>query len=191
MNNPLLDRLRSAWENLNDRERRMLLLLGAVAMGLLLLTPPLMLGLGNSELEAQNQELRSVLEQLSIQHRRLAQLSEDRKKAEQRYSNKTPPLGSFMESEAKKQGLTLQEVTDQPEKTVGRYLRRSVTVSLPQVGLTPVISLLSGIVESGHPVAIEEIQVDHFQPGDQYSVKLGILTYDKLAAAVSGEASDG
>lgn len=191
MNSALLDRLRSAWENLNDRERRMLLLLGAVAVGLLLLTPPLMLGLGNSELEAQNQELRSVLDQLSIQHARLAQLSEDRKKAEQRYSNKTPPLGSFMESEAKKQGLTLQEVTDQPEKTIGRYLRRSVTVSLPQVGLTPVISLLSGIVESGHPVAIEQIQIDHFQPGDQYSVKLGILTYDKLATAVSGEASDG
>lgn len=192
MNNPLLDRLRTFWENLNDRERRMLLLLGAVAVGLLLLTPPLMLALGNAELESENQELRSVLDQLSIQRTRLLQLSEDRKNAEQRYRNKTPPLGSFMESEAKKQGLTLQEVTDQPEKTVGRYLRRSVTVSLPQVGLSPVINLLSGIVESGHPIAIEQIQIDHFQPGDQYSVKLGILTFDKLAAAApSGEANDG
>jgi hypothetical protein len=191
MNNPLLDRLRIAWENLNDRERRMLLLLGGVVLGLLLLTPPLMLSLSNSELEAQNGELRSVLEQLSIQHARLAQLTEDRKNAEQRYRNRTPPLGSFMELEAKKQGLTLQEVTDQPEKTVGRYLRRSVTVSLPQIGLTPVISLLSSIVESGHPVAIEEIQLDHFQPGDQYSVKLGILTYDKLATAPSGDAASG
>ena len=191
MNNPLLDRLRTFWENLNDRERRMLLVLGAVAVGILLLTPPLMLGLGNSELQSENQELRSVLDQLQIQHVRLLQLSEDRKNAEQRYRNKTPPLGSFMESEAKKQGLTLQEVTDQPEKTVGRYLRRSVTVSLPQVGLSPVINLLSGIVESGHPIAIEQIQIDHFQPGDQYSVKLGILTYDKLAAAQSSEASDG
>src|SRR5262245_32981497 len=107
MNNPLLDRLRTFWENLNDRERRMLMLLGAVAVGLLLLTPPLMLALGNSELESENQELRSVLEQLSIQRARLLQLSEDRKNAEQRYRNKTPPLGSFMESEAKKQGLTL------------------------------------------------------------------------------------
>jgi hypothetical protein len=189
MNSSLLDRLRIAWENLNDRERRMLLLLGGVLVGLLLLTPPLMLSLSNNELETQNGELRSVLDQLSIQHTRLAQMTEDRKNAELRYRNRTPPLGSFMESEAKKQGLTLQEVTDQPEKTVGRYLRRSVTVSLPQIGLTPVISLLSSIVESGHPVAIEEIQLDHFQPGDQYNVKLGILTYDKLAAAPSGEGS--
>jgi type II secretory pathway component PulM len=191
MNNAFFDRLRSSWENLNDRERRMLLVLGSVLVGLLLLMPPVLLTMTNNELETQNAELRTVLNQLSIQRVRLAQLSTDRRNAEQRYRNKTPPLGSFMEAQAKKQGLTLQEVTDQPEKTVGRYLRRSVTVSLPQIGLTPVISLLSSIVESGHPVAIEQIQIDHFTPGDQYTVRLGILTYDKLAAAPAGDAAEG
>jgi type II secretory pathway component PulM len=186
MNNALFDRLRNSWENLNDRERRMLGLLSGVVVAVLLLLPPVMLTMSNGELEGQNAELRSVLDQLAMQHVRLQQLIEDRRKADAQYRNKTPPLGSFMESEAKKQGLTLQEVTDQPEKTVGRYLRRSVSVSLPQVGLTPVISLLSGIVESGHPVAIEQIQIDHFQPGDQYSVRLGVLTFDKLAPGTSG-----
>jgi type II secretory pathway component PulM len=189
--NSLFDRLRSSWDNLNDRERRMALLLGGVLLALLLLLPPVMLSLSNSELEAQNDELRSVLEQLSIQHAKLAQLAQDRKNADQRYRNKTPPLGSFMESEAKKQGLTLQEVTDQPEKTVGKYLRRSITVSLPQIGLTPVVMLLSSIVESGHPIAIEQIQIDHYQPGDQYGVKLGILTYDKLGQSADGKAASG
>jgi hypothetical protein len=185
MNSNLLDRLRASWDNLNDRERRMLSVLGGLVLALLLLLPPVLLSLGNNDLQAQNDELRSVLDQLAIQRGRLMRLAEDRKNAEQRYKNKTPPLGSFMESEAKKQGLTLQEVTDQPEKTVGRYLRRSVTVSLPQTGLTPVINLLSSIVESGHPVAIQEIQLDHYQPGDQYNVKLGILTYDKLTETAS------
>jgi hypothetical protein len=194
--NSFLDRLRNSWENLSDRERRMAMLLGGFMLALLLLLPPVMLSLGNSELEAQNDELRGVLEQLTIQRARLAQLAQDRRNAEARYRNKTPPLGSFMESEAKKQGLTLQEVTDQPEKTVGKYQRRSITVSLPQIGLTPVITLLSSIVESGHPIAIEQIQIDHYQPGDQYGVKLGILTYDKLPsandqAAKGGEGNDG
>jgi hypothetical protein len=178
--NSILDRLRTSWYNLNDRERRMLSILGALGLLLLLLLPPLMLSLSNSELQTENDELRSVLDQLDKQRGRLLQLAQDRKNAEQRYLNKTPPLGSFLEAEAKKQGLTLQEVTDQPEKTVGRYQRRSVTVSLPQTGLTPVIQLMSGIVTSGHPVAIQEIQLDHYQPGDIYNVKLGILTYDKL-----------
>lgn len=182
MNN-LIDRLRASWYNLNDRERRMLSLLGGVLLVLLLLLPPLMLSLSNSELQSENEELRSVLDQLSKQRNHLMQLAQERKNAEARYQNKTPPLGSFLEAKAKEQGLTLQEVTDQPEKTVGRYQRRSVTVSLPQTGLTPVIQLMSSIVQSGHPVAIQQIQLDHYQPGDQYNVKLGILTYDKVSGA--------
>jgi general secretion pathway protein M len=183
MNNTLIERLRASWYNLNERERRMLTVLGGVVLVLMLLLPPLMLSLSNSELQSENDELRSVLEQLSKQRGRLMQLAQERKSAEARYLNKTPPLGSFLEAEAKKQGITLQEVTDQPEKTVGRYQRRSVSVSLPQTGLTPVIQLMSSIVQSGHPVAIQEIQLDHYQPGDQYNVKLGILTYDKLSSA--------
>lgn len=176
----LFDRLRASWENLNDRERRMLSILGAVLGALLLIMPPILLVMDNADLEVQNSELRDVVEQLDMQRTRLARLAQERKAADLKYANKTPPLGSFMESEAKKQGLTLQEVTDQPEKTVGRYLRRSVSVALPQVALTPLIQLLSSIVESGHPIAIDQLQIDHYQSGDQFNVRLGVLTFDKL-----------
>ena len=185
LNNPLFERLRTFWENLNDRERRMLSILGIVIGALLLVLPPVLLILDNADLESQNAELRSVVEQLDVQRAKLARITQERHAADQRYLNKTPPLGSFLESEAKKQGLTLQEVTDQPEKTVGRYLRRSVTVALPQVALTPLIKLLSSIVESGHPVAIDQLQIDHYQPGDQFNVKLGVLTFDRLSAAAA------
>jgi type II secretory pathway component PulM len=191
MNNPLFERLRATWDNLNDRERRMLAILGAVLGAVLLIMPPILLVMDNSDLEAQNEELRNVVEQLDLQRGRLARVAQERHAADQKYLNKTPPLGSFMESEAKKQGLTLQEVTDQPEKTVGRYLRRSVTVALPQVALTPLVNLLSSIVESGHPVAVDQLQIDHFQPGDQFNVKLGILTFDKLPAAVANAEETG
>jgi type II secretory pathway component PulM len=183
MNNPLFERLRASWENLNDRERRMLSILGAILGAVLLIMPPILLVMDNTDLEVQNAELRNVVEQLDLQRNRLARIAQERRAADQKYLQKTPPLGSFMESEAKKQGLTLQEVTDQPEKTVGHYLRRSVTVALPQVALTPLINLLSSIVESGHPVAVDQLQIDHFQAGDQYNVKLGILTFDKVQAA--------
>lgn len=174
----LLERARDTWESLNDRERRMLSILGAVFAALLFLLPPVMLGMGNASIKSDNDELRAVLDQLAMQHARLAHLAEERKNADKRYRNKTPSLGTFIEGKAKEQGLTLQEVTDQPEKVVGNYLRRSVTVSLGQVGLSPVINLLSSLVESPHPVAIDKIQIDHFQPGDQYNVRLGIVTYD-------------
>ncbi len=179
MNNPIFEGIRQRWENLNDRERRMLTVLGLIVALLALLMPPIVLTMDNQELEAQNADLRDTLEHLAEQHDKLAQLANARHADEQRFHNKTPSLGSFMEAEAKKQGLTLQEVTDQPGKTSGRYTRRGVTVSLPTVGLSPVINLLASITESPYPVAIDSIQIDHFQPGDQYNVKLGVLTYDK------------
>ncbi len=183
----LLERLRDTWESLNDRERRMLSILGAVFAALLFLLPPIMLGMGNASIESENEELRAVLDQLAMQHGRLAHLAEERKNADKRYRNKTPSLGTFLEGKAKEQGLALQEVTDQPEKVVGNYLRRSVTVSLGQVGLSPVINLLSSLVESQHPVAIDKIQIDHFQPGDQYNVKLGVVTYDYKGGAAKSD----
>lgn len=191
MNNAIFNRIRESWENLNERERRLLSMLGAAVACAALLLPPVMLTMRNTEIESDNDELRSVLDRLAQQRGKLSHLMEERTAAEHLYANKTPSLGSFLESEAKKQGVTLQEVTDQPEKQVGKYLRRSVTVSLPQVGLTPVINLLSSVVESGHPVAINQIQFDHYQPGDQYNVKLGILTYDKQAGSSRKGKSDG
>jgi type II secretory pathway component PulM len=182
MNNAFVERLRTAWENLNDRERRMLAILGAVAALLLLVLPPVVLALDNADLETENAELRSVLERLSMQHDKLQRLAKERAAMEMRYKNKTPPLGSFLEAEAKKQGLTLQEVTDKPAKSSGAYLRRSVTASLAQVQLTPVINLLSSIVDSPYPVAVDHIQVDHFQPGDQFNIKLGVVTFDKTGS---------
>lgn len=188
--NSLFDRLRATWENLNDRERRMLTILGVVLGAVLLIMPPILLVMDNSDLEAQNAELRGAVEQLDLQRNKLTHLMQERRAADAKYLNKTPPLGSFMESEAKKQGLTLQEVTDQPEKTVGKYLRRSVTVALPQVALTPLINLLSSIVESGHPVAVDQLQIDHYQAGDQYNVKMGITTFDKTQGTTTAGAEE-
>jgi paraquat-inducible protein B len=154
-----------------------------------LLAPPAVLALDNQDLESENEELQSTLDHLNQQSARLQQLAATRHNDEARYKNKTPSLGAFMESEAKKQGLTLQEVTDQPGKSVGRYARRSVTVALPQAGLSPVINLLSSISETPYPVAVDHIQIDHFTPGDQYNVKLGLVTFDKQAAAKKEGAS--
>ncbi len=191
MNNAFLDRMRQSWEDLNDRERRMLSIMALALAAVALLAPPVWLTMRNTDIEAENAELRGVLERLASQRTKLMRLADERQAADKLYLNKTPSLGSFLEAQAKKQGVTLQEVTDQPEKDQGHYLRRSVTVSLPQVGLTPVINLLSSIVESGHPVAVDHIQIDHFQPGDQYNVKLGILTYDKQAVASSNTKKSG
>jgi len=185
----LLEGLRSRWAALNDRERRLLGMLGAVAAAFMLAFPLFLTARQNTDLEERNGELRRVLALISEQRPRLQQLADARKTAAARYQHKTPPLGSFLETEAGKHGLTIREVTDQPEKSSGNYHRRSATASIHDVDLTGVINMLSGIVSSNYPVAIEHVQIEHYQPGDKYVFKLGVLTFDRKTAAETSNES--
>ena len=177
--NPTLDRLRAIWDELNDREQLMVAALAAVAAFCILAFPLLWTARQNAEIEDQNAQLRAALALIGQHRAELQQAAEGRKQAALRYTHHTPPLGTFLEGEAKKHSLTIREVTDQPEKATGNYHRRSVRASINDVGLTGIMDLLSGIVSSENPVAVDQIQIEHYQAGDTYKFKLGVLTFDK------------
>jgi hypothetical protein len=181
----LVERLRVFWDNLNERERRLLTALGVVFAVLALCFPLLWIADYNSTIEEENAEYRSMLDRLQREGGHLKQLMEARKASAALYKRKTPALGSFLEAQASKQNLKLQEVTDQPEKAVGTYLRRNVRAGIPDVDLTSAVNLLSGIAASGYPVAIDHLQIEHYKSGDVYNLKLGVLTFDKKAKTKS------
>jgi hypothetical protein len=186
----LLDRFRTFWDGLNDRERRMLAILGVTLGMLVLLLPLVLITWQNQALSEESEELRSAIATIE-EHRTALALQEDaRRSAETRYKNATPPLGTFLESEAGKHQLSLFEVTEQPEKTEGSYNRRAVRAGINDVDLTGIMNLLSGIVTSAHPVAVDHIQIEHPQSGDKYRLKLGVLTFDRKKAA-AGKAQEG
>lgn len=186
----LLDRVGLAWAKLSEREKRMLGALGGTA-GLLILAFPLFwIAAQNGQIEEDNAALRGVIATLSERRAELKQLAEARRTSQARYRNKTPSLGTFLEAEAKKHGLALQEITDDPEKAFGGYLRRGTRASIPDVALTPVVNLLSGIIASPYPLAVHRVQLEHFQPGDNYTLKFGVVTYDKRAGQGGGTGAD-
>jgi hypothetical protein len=186
--NALLDRVRGFWDGLNDRERRLVGAMLAMLVALVLGFPLFWTAHQNGGIEEENLALREALELISEHRDELRLLAETRRTSAARYRNRTPSLGSFLEGEAKKHDLTIREVTDQPEKAFGNYHRRSVSASTNEAGLTPIVNMLSGIVSSPYPVAIEHIQLEHYQPGDTYRFKLGVLTFDQKAASKASSA---
>lgn len=175
--------LRRSWDNLNERERRLVSLLGAVFGALIVFLVVYGSTAAIEDAEEESDQIESVLNDIARAKGRLRAREAERRSAAQRYETPAPPLGSFLESQARTAGLTVREVNDQPEKVNGGFRRRNVRATIPGVGLRPTVDLMANIVQSPYPVAIERIQIEHFQAGDRYNVQLGVLAYDRQSRA--------
>ncbi|MEM9067418.1 MAG: hypothetical protein AAGE52_02900 [Myxococcota bacterium] len=172
-------RIQSSIDNLNDRERKLLTALGGVFIAIVVLLPLYLVTSSISDIETENEEIASVLRDIRNAQGTLAQRQAEREASAARYGRPAPPLGSFIEARASEQELTLREVTDQPEKVLGDFTRRNVRATMPGVNLRPVVKMFTAIENSPFPVAVERIQIEHFRPGDNYNVQVGVIAFDR------------
>lgn len=186
-----LDGARAAFENLNERERKLVLVLGIVLVVLVVFLPLYLLTSSVSDIEEENEQIREALREISQHGGELAEWDAQRQAAERRYRNPAPPLGSFLEAKAREAGYDRPlEVTDQPEKVEGGFTRRNTRASLPNVDLRTAIDMMTAIENSPYPVAIERLHVEHFQTGDRYNIQLGVVAFDKERPAGAAAAED-
>ncbi len=182
----LLDPIRAAYDGLNERERMLVGLLGAVFAAIVVILPLYLVLDSISTMETENEELIAVMSELSDEADELTRRRLEREQALARYTRPAPPLGSFIESTAQVEGLQLREVTDQPAVKIGDFSRRQVRASLAGVNLRPVIKMLSAIERSDYPVSTERIQIDHPADGDTYTVQIGVNAYDRVGGEAEG-----
>jgi len=176
-----LDPVRDAYESLNERERRYVQVLAVVAGAIVIVLPIYLLTTSIAEIEAENDEIQTVLRDIARSRDALAQRKAAREAAAARYDRRAPPLGSFVEQKAKNVDLLIGEVTDQPELALDGFTRREVRVSLPSnAALRPVLQLLADIENSEYPVAVERLRIEHFQQGeDRFNVQFAVAAYDR------------
>lgn len=174
-----LDSLRQQISELNERERKLLTVLGAVFVCILVILPLYLISASISDIETENEAIADVLAEIQDARTELARRDAEREAAMARYGTPTPPLGSFVENEANQQDLRLREVTDQPEQVFGEFRRRAVRASMPNVELRPVIKMVTSIENSRYPVAVNRLQIENYRRGDNYNVELGVITFDR------------
>lgn len=187
----VFDSVRSAFDNLNARERKLVGLLGAIAGAVIVFLPLFMIASAISDIEDENTEIRSVLRDIARAETQLAALRAEREAAERRYDTPAPPLGSFLEAKSREAGYDRPlEVTEQPERVEGGYTRRHVRASLPGVGLRTAVDMLTEVRNSPYPVAVELLQIEHFQAGDRYNVEVGVIAFDRASRGRSSDDDD-
>lgn len=185
------DRLEQIWTGFNEREKRLVGALGAIAAVLVVLMPVYLLSSAISALEEDNDAIAAVLRDIDHAGPELAQREAEAAAAERRYDVRAPALGSFVESQCGEFDVTIQSVTNQPEVEEGRFRRRHVRASLPSAGLRAAVKLITSIEAAPYPIALERIHVEHFQAGeDRFNVEIGVITYDRTSGGAGATDAD-
>lgn len=181
------ERLRQIWTGFTERERRLVGLLGLVFAGVILFLVFYIPSSAIAALEQDNDEMAGVLEEIAAAEDRLAAREAEAEAAERRYDRRAPALGSFVEARATENGATVQQVTNQPEVEEGRFRRRHVRATLPNVSLRSAMHLITELESSEYPIALERIHVEHFSPGnDQFNFEIGVITFDRTGSSAEG-----
>jgi hypothetical protein len=177
--NERLEALRAQWEALTDREKRLVGILGVVAIALVVMLPVYLLSAAIGDLERENEEIAGVLSEIARAEERLAQREAERAAAEARYDQRAPELGTFLEGRSSARQMTIASVTNQPEVQEGRFRKRHVRASFPGTSLRQVVRLMTDLENAPYPIALERVHVEHHQGGDHYNLELGVITYDR------------
>ena len=181
------DNIQGWFDTLNQRERRLLALMGSVFVIMAVVVPMYLMLATISDIETENTDINRVLNDIYRSQDRLEQQKAARRAVDRLYNRKTPSLGGFLEESAQEYGVSGLSITDQPKLDMGHYSRRSVRISLPNVELRPVIDMLADIKNSSYPVAIERIQLDGRRRSKSYSAKLTVNAYDREDGPLTGQ----
>jgi Tfp pilus assembly protein PilN len=188
---PLFANVKRAFDDLSEREQKLVIAMSSIALAMLVVLPMYFVGSSVAELEDDNAELSAVIAEIESSRKELIRRKAEEELMLARYDKKAPPLGTFIEQEARKQQLALKQVVDQPREALGDYTRRRVRVDMQKVSMRPILELLASLANSPYPVTIDRLQIDHPQEGDVFNVQIGISTYDRAEPGEDDETARG
>jgi type II secretory pathway component PulM len=173
------ENVRQGWENLSDRERRLLSSMGAVLLAVIVFGAVWTTTSALGEVERERDAIRLVLADIDRSAELLAKRDAERRATEARYRNKAPALAAYIENRAKDEGIEVGRTLEDDSKVVNGYRRESVRVNFSNVALRPIMHLLTSIAEESSPLAIEKLLIEHYSAGDAYKVDVGLASYER------------
>lgn len=178
------ERLSAAWVGLSERERRLVTLLGIVAVAVSIFLVVYLPSQAIAAIEDDNEEIVEVLADIGAASVRLDERERAAAIAEARFDVRAPALASFLEATASREAITLAEVTNQPELEVGRFRRRHVRAEIANASLRTAVRFMSAVESEPYPIALERIHVQHFTAGeDRFNVEIGVITFDRSGSS--------
>jgi general secretion pathway protein M len=176
---------------LDERERKLLVVLGGVLGALLVLVLPIALVSTLSTKQDENDDIRAVLSEIEDSRSMINERKARHSAVLAKYASPAPPLAGFIEQSAKHHTLTAADTQDKPDTPHGKlYTERFTVVKMHKISMLPFVEMLQEIETSGHPVAVTRLNIKP-RPSepDQYETEVGISAYDRKDTKPAASAS--
>jgi len=184
-------------ERLEDRERRLLVILALVGFVLLVFLIPLAVTAVLHGSRSDNDALRDAIAQITSSRLDVEKDRAARQAIEGRYATPAPPLASLLAGVAAEVGVGIPETQDrQPVPHGKRYEEKATKISLRRVGMLKLARFMERIEQSGFPISLSQLTIRKrgVEP-DSFDVDMVVSAFerkpDKPAAGTEAASAAG
>jgi len=173
--------LRSRFEQLAERERKLLVIFLGLLGGFLVLLVPLLVSMSVSERRDQNDAYREAIDAIADERAVLAKRQEGDAKVVRRYASPAPPLAGMLADFADKSGVSIPETQDRAAVPHGKTIKeRQTRIRLSKVGMLALSNFLEKIAQSPYPVRISHLDITkRGSKDDEFDAEIDVSAYDR------------
>jgi general secretion pathway protein M len=194
--------LRERMERLEDRERRLLFVLVAIAAAGAVLLPPLAVSAMVHSRRSDVEAVQEALAAISDEKEALARVKAEKSAVTLRYARPAPPLAAFLSRLATESSIEIPESQDRQTVPHGKkFEERATKITLRKVGMLNLVRFLERIEQAGHPLRVSQFNLrKRGTEPDSYDVDMIVSAFDrkvvepkpaKPGAAPSASAAEG
>ncbi len=172
--------LKDKFDQLEERERKLLSIFGAVLGTMVLILIPLFFVMSVSSQADANRQMRDIIESIDDERATLARRQASKERVEARYARKAPPLAGFLAKIADRVGVDIPETQDRSTIPHKNFKERITKIRLRKIGMFKLADLMEKIENSGYAVTISRliIRKSGGKP-DKFDAEMEISAFDR------------
>lgn len=184
--------LKDRLDQLEERERKLLLLFMGIFSALVLLLVPVLVAASVSAQRTENDRIRDIIQSIVDERVTLSRRQAEVKRVEKRYASQAPALASYLAQVADKVDVDIPETQDRSTVPAGKtFEERSTKIRLRGVGMLALSNFMESIARSGHAVSISKLIIrKRGTKADDYDVEMEVSAFDRDDAKQKSKADD-
>jgi len=183
---------KDSFTRLDPRERRLLTGFVGVLSVLVVIIVPVLSQRAVMAKQNENESMKAAMFALVEAQPALQKSDAQRKAILARYGHAAPPLGAFLDNQARQNGIEIPESQDRPIMPHGkRFDERSARIQLRKVGLANLSKFMEGVERSQFPIVFSRVDIrKRLSETDSYDVEIIASAYDRKEPP-KGEGANG